>query len=86
MKVKYYHLILFFVFWLIVSCKKDFHCKCETRYTIESQINNPSYGTKKTYDITYKSVSKRTAKKNCLTVAANYSNSQGYVIQNCVLQ
>ena len=85
--MKHYHFIIIFVCSFTLSCKKDdYRCRCEVRYTIESQVNNPNHGTKKTIDVTYRSVSKRTAKKNCLTVAANYSDTQGYVIQNCVLQ
>lgn len=78
------NIILIVISFLVYSCKKDRVCNCN------AQINYVASGT--TYQtatqnitITFKNVSKQTAKKNCITAKIKYDNSQDYVIQECKL-
>lgn len=68
---------------LLASCKKDYICTCKVKYT---QVNNPNYGNTTTFTINMKSVTKKTAKRNCISSTAKFSNSQDYIIQDCKLQ
>jgi hypothetical protein len=81
-----YNILIILIVSFLSSCKKDYHCSCQVRNTIQSQVSNPSYGTTETVEITYKGVTKRVAKKNCLDLAVKYSNMQNYIVQDCTLK
>ena len=84
MKKRYIYLWLpFFLFWFS-SCKKDYTCTCVvTQYGQAGSINIGSATT--TLKINMKSVSKKTAKRNCISGKIQQSTSQDYILNDCKL-
>lgn len=68
----------------LFACKKDYVCNCSVTYY--SQVGSVNVGSANTnIVITMKSVSKKTAKRNCISGKIQQSNTQDYIINECKL-
>ncbi|MES2515325.1 MAG: hypothetical protein V4580_14325 [Bacteroidota bacterium] len=66
------------------SCKKDYSCTCTVTYYGQAGSINIGSSTS-TIKINMKSVSKKTAKSNCVSGKVEESNTKDYIIQDCKL-
>ena len=78
------NLIFIIICFLLHSCKKDRVCSCSAQ--VNYVASGATYQTSsQNITVTFKKVSKQTAKKNCITTKIKYDSSQDYVIQDCKL-
>ncbi len=68
----------------LTACKKDYVCNCSVTYYGQIGSINVGSATSKIV-ITMKSVSKKTAKRNCISGKIKQSNTQDYIVNECKL-